>query len=62
MSFKVEENVLHIEYKKEEDIPLYIKKIADKYEGEMKNRIGFNFPMSFVKETDKEMYKNLIKK
>ena len=62
MSIKVEESVLHIEYKKMDDIPVYVKKISDQYEGEIKDRIGFNFPMEFVEKNDKKVYGDMIKK
>ncbi len=51
------DNVLHIEYSKETDIPTYIVDLADKYEGKIKNRIGFNLPMDFVKKENVKKYK-----
>lgn len=45
-SYKEEGGVLHVAYTK--DIPEYLLKIADIYEGKMDNRIGLNFPMDIV--------------
>lgn len=44
--YKCIEEVLHIVYNS--SIPRYIINIADKYEGEVPDRIGINFPMNFV--------------
>ncbi len=43
---KVEDDVLHIAYTK--SIPDCVEKIADIYEGKVKNRIGINFPISVL--------------
>ena len=48
MEFTIQKRVLHIIYKNVEDIPSYLIEIADKYEGHVRNRIGFNFPSSFA--------------
>jgi|Laugresu1bdmlbsd_1035121.scaffolds.fasta_scaffold28976_2 hypothetical protein len=42
------DQVLHIIYKNLKKIPSYINAIANEYEGKIENRIGINFPMSFV--------------
>ena len=44
--FISENRVLHVVYLSPEDIPPFIIEIADKYEGHVKSRIGFNFPLS----------------
>ena len=44
------DNILHIIYTKIEHISKCIIDIANAYEGNMKQRIGFNFPISFVKK------------
>lgn len=50
MEYLSKDDILHIIYNKKEDISKEIIEIANLYEGEMKNRIGFNFPISFVKK------------
>ena len=50
MEFLVKDKILHITYEKKENILKEIVEIANKYEGEIKDRIGFNFPISFVKQ------------
>ena len=50
MEYSIRDNILHIIYNKKEDIGKEIIEIANKYEGEMGNRIGFNFPVSFIKK------------
>jgi hypothetical protein len=50
MEFLVRDNILHIIYNKKENISKEIIEIANAYEGEMKQRIGFNFPISFIKK------------
>jgi hypothetical protein len=50
LEFNVKDKVLHIIYDFKKDITREIIEIANSYEGEMNNRIGFNFPMSFVKK------------
>jgi hypothetical protein len=57
MSFKIEENILHIEYDSAKKIPDYIYEIADEYEGKIKNRLGFNFPMKFALDFSKKKNK-----
>lgn len=46
VEYQKKEKILHIIYKKVEDIPKYIISLADEYEGKINNRIGFNFPIS----------------
>jgi hypothetical protein len=48
---------LHAVYTK--DIPEYLLKIADMYEGKMSNRIGLNFPMDIVVKYIKECVKDI---
>jgi hypothetical protein len=50
MEILLKNNIIHITYNKKENISKEIVEIANKYEGEIKERIGFNFPMSFVKK------------
>lgn len=50
MELLVKENILHIIYNKKENISKEIIEIANAYEGEMKQRIGFNFPILFIKK------------
>ena len=45
MEFLVKDKILHITYEKKENILKEIVEIANKYEGEIKDRIGFNFPI-----------------
>lgn len=52
MKVIVEHQILHIIYKDINEIPKNIIDICNAYEGEIKQRIGFNFPMTFVKKTD----------
>lgn len=47
--YKCIDKVLHIIYKS--NIPSYVNNIADKYEGNIPDRIGINFPMNFVKKS-----------
>ncbi len=49
MEFSIKDLILHITYNKKENISKEIIEIANAYEGEIKERIGFNFPISFVK-------------
>lgn len=51
MEFLIKDLILHITYNKKENISKEIIEIANAYEGEIKERIGFNFPISFVKKT-----------
>jgi hypothetical protein len=51
MEFSIKDLILHITYNKKENISKEIMEIANAYEGEIKERIGFNFPISFVKKT-----------
>lgn len=46
----VKDKILHIIYDVKQDITREIIEIANFYEGEMNNRIGYNFPTSFVKK------------
>ena len=57
---KVKENILHIEYSSTKDIPEYIDDIANQYEGKIKNRLGFNFPMSFALSYTKSKNKKVF--
>jgi len=50
LEFNVKDKVLHIIYQVKEEITREIIEIANHYEGEIKNRIGFNFPATFVKK------------
>jgi len=52
MTFRVKERVLHFIYQYISEIPDIIITVSDVYEGPIKNRIGFNFPMSVVKRVD----------
>jgi len=52
MKIVVEHQILHIIYKDINEIPKHIMDLCNAYEGEIKQRIGFNFPMTFVKKTD----------
>jgi hypothetical protein len=52
MTFRVKERVLHFIYQYITDVPDFIITICDAYEGPIKDRIGFNFPMSVVKRVD----------
>jgi hypothetical protein len=54
------DKTLHIIYKNIKDIPLYINTISDEYEGKIKDRIGLNFPLSFVNKCEKN--KKITKK
>lgn len=59
--YKCVDEVLHIIYKKE--IPKYINDIANKYEGDISDRIGINFPMSFFEgicKDCKDIKKNIV--
>jgi hypothetical protein len=49
MKWVVINRVLHGMYEKKETISDDLLSIADGYEGRIPNRVGFNFPMSFVK-------------
>ncbi len=46
------DRILHIIYKNITNIPNDIISISNKYEGNIKTRIGFNIPMSFIKKID----------
>lgn len=50
LDLDVKDKILHIIYKDKQDITREIIEIANFYEGEINNRVGFNFPMSFVKK------------
>lgn len=50
LEFIVKDEILHIIYEVKQDITREIIEIANSYEGEMNNRVGFNFPMTFVKK------------
>jgi hypothetical protein len=52
MTFRVKDRVLHFIYQHVTDVPDFIISICDAYEGPIKDRIGFNFPMSVVKQVD----------
>ena len=52
MTFRVSNRVLHFIYQNLSDIPDFIITLCDAYEGPIKDRIGFNFPMSIVKQVD----------
>jgi hypothetical protein len=56
--YKIVDEVLHIIYKK--DIPNYINKIADSYEGKMPDRIGINFPINILGKEFKDFKDNKI--
>jgi hypothetical protein len=44
------DRILHIIYSKIEQLPSHILDIANSYEGYISQRIGFNFPLIFVKK------------
>ncbi len=46
------DRVLHIIYKNITKIPNDIIALCNKYEGNIKTRIGFNIPMSFIKKVE----------
>ncbi len=52
MTFLVKDRVLHFIYQYVTDIPDDIIAICNAYEGAIKGRIGFNFPMTVVKQID----------
>lgn len=52
MSFHVHDRVLHFIYRHLSDVPDVIHRVCDAYEGSITNRIGFNFPLSMVKQVD----------
>ena len=52
MTFYVKDRIIHFIYEHLTDVPSFIITLCDAYEGPMKGRIGFNFPMSFVKRVD----------
>ena len=52
MTFRVKDRVLHFIYQHLADVPDFVIAISDAYEGPIKDRIGFNFPMSIVKQVD----------
>ena len=52
MTFRVKDRVLHFIYQHLTDVPDFVITICDAYEGPVKDRIGFNFPMSIVKQVD----------
>jgi len=47
------DKTLHIIYKNIKDIPSYINIISDEYEGKIEDRIGLNFPLTFVYKCEK---------
>jgi hypothetical protein len=53
MKWVIEDRILHGMYEKKEGIPDEVLAIANEYEGKIPNRIGFNFPMSFVRSINK---------
>lgn len=56
MEYFVENGILHIVYQKNcknTEKFLNIENISNNYEGVIKSRIGFNFPIEFVKKFDK---------
>ena len=50
MELFVKEDILHIVYISQRNVSREIIEIANLYEGVINNRIGFNFPISFVKK------------
>jgi len=50
LEFIVKDKVLHIIYGSLKELTREIIEIANAYEGEIENRIGFNYPVSFVKK------------
>ena len=52
MTFHVRERVLHFIYQHLSDVPDFILTICDAYEGSVKGRVGFNFPMIIVQRID----------
>lgn len=61
-TYKEDKGVLHIIYTKE--IPAYLLKISDIYEGKMDNRIGLNFPFDIAikySENEFKKYKDKVK-
>ena len=52
MTFRIKDRVLHFIYQHLSEVPDFIITVCDAYEGSIKNRIGFNFPMSVVKQID----------
>jgi hypothetical protein len=59
MKWIIEDRVLHGIYEKKEGISDDLIQIADQYEGKMADRIGLNFPMSFVKSVMDKSYRLL---
>lgn len=57
---KEKDKTLHVIYKNIKDIPSYINIISNEYEGKIKDRIGLNFPISFVDKCEKN--KKITKK
>jgi len=52
MVFRVKERILHFIYQHLSDVPDFVVAISDVYEGPIKGRVGFNFPMTVVKQVD----------
>jgi hypothetical protein len=52
MTYRLNNRVLHFIYQTLSDVPDIVNKVCDAYEGPIKDRIGFNFPMSIVKQVD----------
>jgi hypothetical protein len=46
--------IIQYAYKHAEDIPKFILIIATIYEGYIKNRIGYNIPVDFIRKLDKK--------
>lgn len=46
--------IIQYAYKNAEDIPKFIIMIATLYEGYIKNRIGYNIPVNFIRKLDKK--------
>lgn len=59
VEYKYLDNVIHIIYIN--IIPTYIEEIANMYEGKIENRIGINFPISFVSKYKGKGHDNLLK-
>lgn len=52
MTYHIKDRVLHYIYTELSSIPRHIIDVCDAYEGAIKDRVGFNFPMSIVKKVD----------
>jgi Fe-S cluster biosynthesis and repair protein YggX len=50
ITWNVSHRVLHGIYDVVSDVPSSINELADEYEGPIKERIGWNLPMSFIKK------------